>query len=748
MTQLAAAGVREITLLGQNVNSWGRDLAPDIRTEFGELLRACDAVDGIERIRFTSPHPKDFREPVVAAMAECDAVCEHIHLPLQSGSTRILKAMRRTYSRERYLALAERLREAIPDLALGTDIIVGFPGETEADFEETLAVVEEVRYDSAFTFIYSPRRGTDAATMADQVPEAVKHERLERLVEVVQRIAAERNAERVGRVEQVLVEGQSRTDETLLRGRTRRNTTVCSPGPAQPGDLVDVVDRGIHLDDAARLASPPPFPPDQSHAMVAVIAVFGPTASGKTAVAEAVADRLGSEVVSCDAMQVYRGPADPDQPAEPADRARRDPRPRRGDVGRRVRHARPCGDRRARRTHRHRGRQRRNGALPPRSARRPRRAAAARRGSAGAHRAPRSSAIRLAAHERLAAPRSARGRGGPRERPAAPRARARARRDAGASLVPDDDRLWASTTRHPTLIVGLEVPADELERRIVARTEAMFEQGVVAEVQAALARGRVAHGSEDARPRRDRDAARGRGARAHRHPHPSLRRLPAEVDAPDPGPRPVDGTGRGRDRGRRLWSCLSRGVRQPRSFDQPTPGPDEYSPRNPWPMICVVDSGLAEVALPLEPVRASDRQPPLTWLVSSTVGSTVPFQSLRPRWRTAGEDAAGTRRPPYDRACRARCPRSASVPAGMLRAPRRCRSASWRLTRSPARAISKRGADHDRSRSADRRAVARRRGADEIGASALLERVTERREGAVEVRLAVVTMLPPFPSSG
>ena len=196
------------------------------------------------RIRFTSPHPKDFREPVVAAMAECDAVCEHIHLPLQSGSTRILKAMRRTYSRERYLKLAQRLRDAIPDLALGTDIIVGFPGETDADFEETLAVVEEVRYDSAFTFIYSPRRGTDAATMTDQVPESVKHERLERLVEVVQRIAAERNAERVGRVEQVLVEGQSRTDETLLRGRTRRNTTVVFAGSAHPGDLVDVTIEG------------------------------------------------------------------------------------------------------------------------------------------------------------------------------------------------------------------------------------------------------------------------------------------------------------------------------------------------------------------------------------------------------------------------------------------------------------------------------------------------------------------------
>jgi len=243
--RLAAEGVREITLLGQNVNSWGRDLLPDLRTEFGELLRACDAVDGIDRIRFTSPHPKDFREPVIAAMAECDAVCEHVHLPLQSGSQRILKAMRRTYSPERYLALVDRLRAAIPDLALGTDVIVGFPGETEADFLQTLAIVEHVRYDSAFTFIYSPRRGTDAAEMEGQVPEELKHERLERLVDVVQRIAAERNAARVGRVEQVLVEGASRSGAGLQRGRTRRNTTVNFSGAADPGNLVDV-----HIDSA------------------------------------------------------------------------------------------------------------------------------------------------------------------------------------------------------------------------------------------------------------------------------------------------------------------------------------------------------------------------------------------------------------------------------------------------------------------------------------------------------------------
>jgi tRNA-2-methylthio-N6-dimethylallyladenosine synthase len=244
VTRLAGEGVREITLLGQNVNSWGRDLAPDLRTDFGELLRACDAVDEIARIRFTSPHPKDFRPPVIAAMAECGAVCEHVHLPLQSGSTRVLKRMRRTYSRERYLRLAGELRAAVPDLAFGTDIIVGFPGETDEDFEQTLEVVEEVRYDSAFTFIFSPRHGTEAATMPDQVPDEVKHERVERLIEVVQRIAAERNAERVGRVEEVLVEGPSRTDPSLLRGRTRRNTTVNFAGSAEPGDLVPVTIEG------------------------------------------------------------------------------------------------------------------------------------------------------------------------------------------------------------------------------------------------------------------------------------------------------------------------------------------------------------------------------------------------------------------------------------------------------------------------------------------------------------------------
>jgi len=234
--QLAGEGVREVTLLGQNVNSYGRDVG----SGFAELLRAVDSVDGIDRIRFTSPHPKDFRRDVIDAMAECTAVCEHAHLPLQSGSTRVLKAMRRTYSRQRYLKLVAELRDAIPDLALTTDIIVGFPGETDADFAETLDVVEEVGFDGAFTFVYSPRAGTEAAAMPDQVADEIKRERIEHLVEVVQRIAAERNAARVGRVEEVLVEGQSRTEPEILRGRTRRNTTVNFAGSAEPGELVPV----------------------------------------------------------------------------------------------------------------------------------------------------------------------------------------------------------------------------------------------------------------------------------------------------------------------------------------------------------------------------------------------------------------------------------------------------------------------------------------------------------------------------
>ena len=238
--RLADGGVKELTLLGQNVNSWGRDLLPDVKTEFGELLRACDAVDGIERIRFTSPHPKDFREPVIAAMAECAAVCEQVHLPLQSGSTRILKAMRRTYSRERYLALVERMRDAIPDLAFGTDIIVGFPGETRPTSarrsRSSRRSATTAPTPSSTRHATAPRR----PSMADQVPHEVKTERMERLVELTQRMARERNAARVGRRRggarrRAVTHRSVGAARPHTRGATRPST---SSGTPTPGELV------------------------------------------------------------------------------------------------------------------------------------------------------------------------------------------------------------------------------------------------------------------------------------------------------------------------------------------------------------------------------------------------------------------------------------------------------------------------------------------------------------------------------
>src|SRR3954453_2791979 len=238
--RLAADGVKEVTLLGQNVNSYGRDLPKGEKTTFAELLAIVDAVEGVERIRYTSPHPKDMREDVIRAHAELPSLCEHIHLPLQSGSSPILKAMKRTYNRGRYMDRVAMIREHVPDCALTTDIIVGFPGETEADFEETLEVVDEVGYDSAFTFIYSPRRGTAAAEYDDQVPHDVKRERMERLVELVQRRATERAQRFVGRTMDVLVEGPSRTDPSKLRGRIRHNKTVNFEGVGEPGQIVDV----------------------------------------------------------------------------------------------------------------------------------------------------------------------------------------------------------------------------------------------------------------------------------------------------------------------------------------------------------------------------------------------------------------------------------------------------------------------------------------------------------------------------
>ncbi len=240
VTRLAADGVREVTLLGQNVNSYGRDLPSGQRIAFSELLRAVDAIPGIERIRYTSPHPKDMREDVIQAHAELPALCEHIHLPLQSGSSAVLKRMRRTYSRDRYLDRVALIRERVPDCALTTDIIVGFPGETDADFQQTLEVAELVGFDGAFTFIYSPRRETEAATMHDQLPHEVKVARMERLVEVIQRRARERAQRFVGRTVEVLVEGPSRTDPSRLRGRSRHNKVVNFDGLGSPGDLVDV----------------------------------------------------------------------------------------------------------------------------------------------------------------------------------------------------------------------------------------------------------------------------------------------------------------------------------------------------------------------------------------------------------------------------------------------------------------------------------------------------------------------------
>jgi len=237
--RLAADGVREVTLLGQNVNSYGRDLG-EKRLKFSELLARVDAVEGIDRIRYTSPHPKDMREDVIRAHAELPALCEHIHLPLQSGSGRILKAMRRTYDRKRYLDRVALIREHVPDCALTTDIIVGFPGETEAEFVETLEVVDEVGFDGAFTFVFSPRRGTEAADLPDHLPHTVKVERMERLVELVQRRARERSQRFVGRSMEVLVEGPSRTDPSRLRGRCRHNKTVNFDGIAAAGELAEV----------------------------------------------------------------------------------------------------------------------------------------------------------------------------------------------------------------------------------------------------------------------------------------------------------------------------------------------------------------------------------------------------------------------------------------------------------------------------------------------------------------------------
>ncbi|HYZ13830.1 MAG TPA: tRNA (N6-isopentenyl adenosine(37)-C2)-methylthiotransferase MiaB [Actinomycetota bacterium] len=249
---LGRRGVVEVTLLGQNVNTYGRDLTvPDSprRPLFAELLRAVNDVDGLRRIRFTSPHPHDFTPDVIDAMADSDKVCEHIHFPLQSGSDRVLRVMRRSYRRERYLGWLDRIRAAIPQVAVSTDIIVGFPGETEDDFEDTLDVVARARFDQAYTFQYSPRPGTTAAAMPDQLPKDVVQARFDRLVALQQEISLERMREQVGTTVEILVEGTGRKGR--LQGRTRTNRVVHLDGDHAPGTFLDtriVAARSHHLE--------------------------------------------------------------------------------------------------------------------------------------------------------------------------------------------------------------------------------------------------------------------------------------------------------------------------------------------------------------------------------------------------------------------------------------------------------------------------------------------------------------------
>lgn len=236
---LILKGYKEITLLGQNVNSYGKDLEPKV--SFANLLRRINEIEGLERIKFMTPHPKDFTQDVLDAIAECKNVCEQVHLPVQSGSSRILKKMNRHYTKEQYLDLVRRIRETIPNVAITTDIMVGFPGETEEDFEETLSVAREVQYDSAFTFIYSRRKGTPADEMEEQIDENVKHERFNRLVEIINASSAKNNKKYEGRIEEILVEDLSKNDDTKLTGRTRTGKLVNFPGSKDNiGKLVKV----------------------------------------------------------------------------------------------------------------------------------------------------------------------------------------------------------------------------------------------------------------------------------------------------------------------------------------------------------------------------------------------------------------------------------------------------------------------------------------------------------------------------
>lgn len=235
-----ALGYKEFTLLGQNVNSYGKDRGEE--EGFSELLELVDAIPGVERIRYMTSHPRDMSEAVVRTIAESQHICKNFHIPVQSGSSRIMKAMNRGYDRERYLKLVETIRRCVPDAVITTDLIVGFPGETEKDFEETLDLLRTVEYDDAFTFIYSPRKGTPAAGFGAQVPDAVKHERLDRLMALQNEICLKRNKRLVGRTLAVMVEGPSKSNPAMLSGRTDGNDLVLWPKIRDhaPGDLVNV----------------------------------------------------------------------------------------------------------------------------------------------------------------------------------------------------------------------------------------------------------------------------------------------------------------------------------------------------------------------------------------------------------------------------------------------------------------------------------------------------------------------------
>lgn len=235
--RLTVDGVREVTLLGQNVNSYRGDR----NTDFADLIYRLQDIEGLKRIRFMTSHPKDLSDKLIQAYRDCDKLCNYIHLPVQSGSSRVLKQMNRKYTKEEYLELIEKLRAAVPNIAISTDIIVGFPGETEEDFEETLDLVRTVRYDSAFTFLYSIRRGTPAEHYPDQIPEERKHQRFNRLVETVNSISAEKNKAYEGRVEQVLVEGISKNDSQTYTGRTEGFKLINFPAsPELQGKIIDV----------------------------------------------------------------------------------------------------------------------------------------------------------------------------------------------------------------------------------------------------------------------------------------------------------------------------------------------------------------------------------------------------------------------------------------------------------------------------------------------------------------------------